>query len=105
MIVCADFILNSVLDQLLNVDCLNIEVRNLVVKLLQRIALVLLRPRLADWRYKCGYRSLETSLKGKKTAKLSLDKQSNECNDTEISKDVNMDEDYEVPYDVVCYKF
>ena len=36
--------------------------RYFAIKLYQRLALIYLPPRLADWRYKCGYRSLETNL-------------------------------------------
>lgn len=46
----------------LRAECANILVRNLIVKLLQRLALVLLRPKLAAWRYRCGFRSLEENL-------------------------------------------
>lgn len=96
MKICAENILNTVLDKLLNVECLNITVRYLVVKLLQRVALVLLRPRLADWRYKCGYRSLEASLRRKKDAES--DKKILE---DKSLKNINMEEDYEVPFELV----
>uniref|UniRef100_A0A915CUZ3 Tubulin-specific chaperone D n=1 Tax=Ditylenchus dipsaci TaxID=166011 RepID=A0A915CUZ3_9BILA len=68
-------LLRSVSSQVLSMDCMNIEVRNLVTKLLQRVALVLLKPRLASWRYKCGFRSLEESLKGRR--EIEMDDQRN----------------------------
>jgi len=51
-------------------QCPNILVRHLISKLLQRISLVLLRPKLASWRYRCGYRSIEETLKRDKNLKM-----------------------------------
>lgn len=91
MKVCANLILNAVLDKLLNVECLNITVRYLVVKMLQRIALVLLRPRLADWRYKCGYRSLEANLKGQNIIQSQTSENLEEINDSEEEENYELD--------------
>lgn len=44
----------------------NTEVRNLVANLLHRLALVFLRPQLAEWRYQRGYRSLLDNLQQKR---------------------------------------
>lgn len=41
----------------------NVSARLHVVKVLQRIALIYLKPKQATWRYKCGVRSLEENLK------------------------------------------
>ncbi|CAK5090707.1 unnamed protein product [Meloidogyne enterolobii] len=51
-------------------QCPNILVRHLISKLLQRISLVLLRPKLASWRYRCGYRSIEETLRRDKNLKI-----------------------------------
>uniref|UniRef100_A0A914GRG9 Tubulin-specific chaperone D n=1 Tax=Globodera rostochiensis TaxID=31243 RepID=A0A914GRG9_GLORO len=52
--------------QFVRANCPNILIRDLIAKLLQRLALVLLRPRLAPWRYHCGHRSLEENLRGRR---------------------------------------
>lgn len=90
-------ILEQTYGRLLNVVCVNIEVRNLVAKLLQRIALMLLKPRLASWRYKCGYRSLEDTLKCRSEAETSKS-----AKGTEDSYDEKLDDEAgEVPYEQV----
>lgn len=63
------------------------------------MALVLLRPRLANWRYKCGYRSLLDNLSGER---LNTSERNGERN-----ADVNDNEDDDVPYDEVtrCHNF
>jgi hypothetical protein len=47
----------------------NALLRKLHIKLVQRMALVTLRPRLAPWRYQRGHRSLVENLMGKDTTK------------------------------------
>ena len=88
-------LLQSVSSKLLNRDCINIEVRNLATKLLQRVALVLLKPRLASWRYKCGFRSLEESLKGQIVAERDGE------NVKKAGEEVVEEDDGDIPYDEV----
>lgn len=83
---------------LLNVNCKNSEVRNLITKLLQRIALVLLRKRFANWRYKCGYRNLEESLKHR--SMMNNDK----IESINVKEETNLEEEEdeaEIPYNLV----
>ncbi|KAI1718603.1 tubulin-specific chaperone D [Ditylenchus destructor] len=90
-------ILEQTSGRLINVECVNIEVRNLVTKLLQRIALMLLKPRLASWRYKCGYRSLEDTLKGRSGSEATKS-----ANVTEDSYDEKLDDEArQVPYEQI----
>uniref|UniRef100_A0A914CJN7 Tubulin-specific chaperone D n=1 Tax=Acrobeloides nanus TaxID=290746 RepID=A0A914CJN7_9BILA len=51
------------LSLLLKLDSPNTHIRNFTVKLVQRLVVVFLKPRLAKWRYLCGVRSLEQNLK------------------------------------------
>uniref|UniRef100_A0A915MVC9 Tubulin-folding cofactor D ARM repeats domain-containing protein n=1 Tax=Meloidogyne javanica TaxID=6303 RepID=A0A915MVC9_MELJA len=84
-------------------QCPNILVRHLISKLLQRISLVLLRPKLASWRYRCGYRSIEETLKRDKNLKIdsasSLQDTKGHSNEEENSK--NDDDDSDIPYDLI----
>uniref|UniRef100_A0AC34GEP5 Small subunit processome component 20 homolog n=1 Tax=Panagrolaimus sp. ES5 TaxID=591445 RepID=A0AC34GEP5_9BILA len=45
----------------------NAGARTHIIKLIQRIALIYLKPKPAAWRYKCGVRSLEENLKASTT--------------------------------------
>uniref|UniRef100_A0A915LY91 Tubulin-specific chaperone D n=1 Tax=Meloidogyne javanica TaxID=6303 RepID=A0A915LY91_MELJA len=84
-------------------QCPNILVRHLISKLLQRISLVLLRPKLASWRYRCGYRSIEETLKRDKNLKMddvsSLQDTRGHANEKEDSQ--NDDDDSDIPYDLI----
>jgi tubulin-specific chaperone D len=76
-------------------NCQNILVRDLIAKLLQRIALVLLRPKLAPWRYSCGHRSLEDNLRPQDEKNISKTEPSNFEQNDEDEMDAN------IPYDEV----
>lgn len=86
-------LIQSLEGTLLNVDCKNSEVRNLISKLLQRISLVLLRKRFANWRYKCGHRNLEESLKQRVNNATE--------NVVEEMNYENEEDDAEIPYNLV----
>uniref|UniRef100_A0AC34QQ55 Uncharacterized protein n=1 Tax=Panagrolaimus sp. JU765 TaxID=591449 RepID=A0AC34QQ55_9BILA len=51
------------LDSYLNLEMNNSNAKLQMVKLIQRIGLIYLKPKPANWRYKCGVRSLEENLK------------------------------------------
>ncbi|KAI6178502.1 Tubulin-specific chaperone D [Aphelenchoides besseyi] len=71
------------------------------VKLFQRLALTFLPPKLADWRYKCGYRSLEANLMArsnkengtnhtKSSESKSINDNSDEADELMIRKSLNI---------------
>ncbi|KAL3072707.1 hypothetical protein niasHS_017681 [Heterodera schachtii] len=76
-------LLHSLPPQFVRANCPNILVRQLVAKLLHRLALVLLRPRLAPWRYRCGHRSLEENLLGRRNQNENEARKGDEENDEE----------------------
>ncbi|KAL7074229.1 hypothetical protein ACQ4LE_006412 [Meloidogyne hapla] len=89
----------SLSKEFLFAQCTNILVRDLISKLLQRISFVLLRPKLASWRYRCGYRSIEETLKRDKTSKQSsLQDTRDHPNQEEESQNEN---DADIPYDLI----
>ncbi|KAH7727513.1 beta-tubulin cofactor D family protein [Aphelenchoides avenae] len=89
----AEEVLAAVPSRLTSFETVNIEVRTLTVKLLQRIALVLLKPKLATWRYRCGFRSLEDNLR-KREGQAPLQSSGNA-----VSKIAEEDEQEDVPFD------
>lgn len=91
----AEEVLAAVPSRLTSFETVNIEVRTLTVKLLQRIALVLLKPKLATWRYRCGFRSLEDNLR-KREGQAPLQSSGNA-----VSKIAEEDEQEDVPFDQV----
>ncbi|ESO09741.1 hypothetical protein HELRODRAFT_186292 [Helobdella robusta] len=60
-------LMNEMMELKVNIDA-NTKVRKLALKVVQRIGLVHLKPRLADWRYKRGCRNLVDNLKMMPTA-------------------------------------
>ncbi|KAF7634087.1 TFCD_C domain-containing [Meloidogyne graminicola] len=93
----AEHLFSSLSKNFLFGQCPNILVRDLISKLLQRISLVLLCPKLATWRYRCGYRSIEETLKKDKLKENSLQgihqNVTNENNEEE--------EEENIPYDLI----
>lgn len=105
---CTMDLIVPVIDRLLGVNCVNTEVRNQAVKLLQRIAMVALRPRLAAWRYKCGHRSLEDSLKGRQESSSKPPLPTDMSNNKDENEDETGNENFmeaDVPFELVIYIF
>ncbi|KAI3420324.1 hypothetical protein GPALN_003633 [Globodera pallida] len=85
--------------QFVRANCPNILIRDLIAKLLQRLALVLLRPRLAPWRYHCGHRSLEENLRGRRGQTEAVESDRKQC--TEEEGDEEGEDESAVHYDQV----
>lgn len=72
----------------------NMVIRKLVVKLVQRVGMTLLRPRVAAWRYQRGSRSLDETLKQSSTSPAVPQLASSKAEDDDD------DESYDIPEDI-----
>ena len=76
----------------------NVQIRKLVIKIIQRLGLTFLQAKVASWRYQRGCRSLAMTLGGgtdAKILKLSDEKSESVGNDNE-----DEDEDYDIPDEI-----
>jgi hypothetical protein len=62
--------------------------RKYLLKIIQRLALTFLKPRIASWRYQRGFRSLEDNLSNIKPIKITHVEDDNLPQDYEISQDI-----------------
>lgn len=97
----AENLIQNLSERLLNMNCKNSEIRNLNTKLLQKITLILLRKRFANWRYKCGHRNLEESLKFCVVSEEPLEKKKNK--ESNVNEEEEDEEDANIPYDLVFF--
>lgn len=93
----AEQILSAIPATLTGLESKNSEVRAATVKLLQRISLVLLKPKLAVWRYRCGLRSLEDNLRNRE------DQGETRAHAENVNEFPEETHDEDVPFDLVRF--